>query len=58
MPRTDSASRIIDAPVSRVFDALVDRNALETWLPPTGMTAKFDTFEASPGGSYRLVLTY
>lgn len=58
MPRTDSASRVINAAVSRVFEALVDRDALEAWLPPDGMTARFDTFDASPGGSYRLVLTY
>lgn len=58
MPRTDRASRIIDAPAPRVFDALVDRDALETWLPPRGMTARFERFDASPGGSYRLVLTY
>jgi uncharacterized protein YndB with AHSA1/START domain len=41
-----------------VFDALVDRDALETWLPPPGMTARFERFDPSPGGSYRLVLTY
>lgn len=58
MARTDSASRFIDAPVSRVFEALVDRDALEAWLPPDGMTASFETFDPSPGGSYRLVLTY
>ena len=58
MPRTDRASRIIDAPVSRVFAALVDRSALETWLPPAGMTARFERFDPRPGGSYRLVLTY
>jgi uncharacterized protein YndB with AHSA1/START domain len=48
----------MDAPVARVFDALVDRDALETWLPPRGMTATFERFDPSPGGSYRLVLTY
>ena len=58
MPRTDSASRVIDAPLTRVFKALVDREALETWLPPRGMTARFERFEPAPGGSYRLVLTY
>jgi uncharacterized protein YndB with AHSA1/START domain len=41
-----------------VFDALVDRHALETWLPPEGMTARFERFDPTPGGSYRLVLTY
>jgi uncharacterized protein YndB with AHSA1/START domain len=58
MPRTDRASRVVAAPVGRVFDALVDRHALETWLPPRGMTARFERFDPTPGGSYRLVLTY
>ena len=58
MPRTDRASRLVDAPVSRVFDALIDRDALETWLPPGDMTGRFERFDARPGGSYRLVLTY
>lgn len=58
MPRTDTASRFIAAPVARVFEALVDRDALEAWLPPDGMTARFDRFDPSPGGSYRVVLTY
>ena len=58
MPRTDRAARVIDAPVASVFNALVDRRALETWLPPGGMTARFERFDARPGGSYRLVLTY
>jgi uncharacterized protein YndB with AHSA1/START domain len=58
MPRTDRASRVVDAPVARVFSALVDRDALETWLPPRGMSARFERFDPTPGGSYRLVLTY
>lgn len=58
MPRTDSASRAVNAPVARVFDALVKREALETWLPPGDMTGRFEWFEPRPGGSYRLVLTY
>ena len=58
MPRTDRAERVIDAPVPRVFNALVDRDALETWLPPDGMTARFERFDPTPGGSYRLVLTF
>jgi uncharacterized protein YndB with AHSA1/START domain len=44
--------------LSRVFDALVDREALETWLPPGNMTGRFENFDPTPGGSYRLVLTY
>jgi uncharacterized protein YndB with AHSA1/START domain len=41
-----------------VFHALVDREALEAWLAPDGMTARFERFDPRPGGSYRLILTY
>src|SRR5918996_3688946 len=58
MPRRDAASRVIAAPPERVFAALVDREALAAWLPPDGMTARFERFDPRPGGSYRLVLTY
>ena len=58
MPRTDTAARVVDAPVARVFAALVDPDALLAWLPPAGMTGRFERFDARPGGSYRLVLTY
>ena len=58
MPRTDTGFRIIDAPPERVYAALVDPHALEAWLPPEGMTGRFDRFDARPGGSYRLILTY
>ena len=58
MPRTDRVSRLIDAPAASVFHAFVDRDALQTWLPPGGMTARFERFDPTPGGSYRLVLTY
>jgi uncharacterized protein YndB with AHSA1/START domain len=58
MGRTDSASRVIAAPRERVFAALVDPDALTAWLPPDGMSGRFERFDARPGGSYRLVLTY
>lgn len=56
--RTDSASRLVHANPDRVFDALVDRDALIRWLPPSGMSGRFERFDGGPGGSYRLVLTY
>jgi uncharacterized protein YndB with AHSA1/START domain len=58
MARTDVASRVIAAPRDCVYAALVDPEALLTWLPPNGMTARFERFDARPGGSYRMVLTY
>ncbi|WP_240898799.1 SRPBCC domain-containing protein [Kocuria sediminis] len=57
MARTDTASRVVPAFPERVYAALIDLDALTTWLPPTGMTARFDRFDARPGGSYRMVLT-
>lgn len=58
MGRTDAASRVIEAPLTRVYAALVDPRALAKWLPPQGMTGRFEHFDASPGGSYRMTLTY
>lgn len=58
MARTDIASRVIAAPRERVYAALVDPDALVAWLPPNGMTGRFERFDARPGGSYRMVLTY
>ncbi len=58
MPRTDTAGREIGASPAAVFAALVDPVALAAWLPPTGMSGRFDHFDARSGGSYRLVLHY
>lgn len=58
MGRTDSASRLIEASPDRVYAALVDPDALADWLPPSGMTGSFDHFDATPGGVFRMILTY
>lgn len=58
MPRTDRASRVIAAPIERVYAALVDPEALVAWLPPDGMSGRFERFDARTGGSYQMVLTY
>src|ERR1700757_1884255 len=58
MPRTDTASRVIAACPETVYAALVDPEGLAAWLPPDGMSGRFERFDARPGGSYRLVLTY
>ncbi|WP_308216878.1 SRPBCC domain-containing protein [Kocuria flava] len=39
----------------RVYFALIDPDALTAWLPPEGITGRF---EARPGGSYRMMLAY
>lgn len=56
--RVDTASRIIAASAQAIYDAFVDPDRQARWLPPTGMTARFDRFEPYPGGHYRMVLTH
>lgn len=58
MPRTDRGSRVVTASPEQVWAALVDPRALLAWLPPGEMTGRFERFDARPGGSYRMVLTY
>jgi uncharacterized protein YndB with AHSA1/START domain len=58
MSRTDRASLLIHRDQAQVFAALVDPDALRTWLPPKGMHGRFEHFDLREGGSYRLVLTY
>jgi uncharacterized protein YndB with AHSA1/START domain len=42
MDRTDTTSQVIEAPLTRVYAALVDPHALVEWLPPQGMRGHFD----------------
>ena len=58
MSRVDRASLVVPAAPERVYAALVDPDALSRWLPPTGMRAEFERYDARPGGGYRMVLTY
>jgi hypothetical protein len=58
MARTDSASLVVNAEVQRVFAALLHPEQRREWLPPHGMTGRFQSFDPRPGGFYRLVLTY
>jgi uncharacterized protein YndB with AHSA1/START domain len=56
--RTDTARRIIHATPEAIYDAFIDPEAQARWLPPAGMTGKFDAFDPRPGGRYCLTLTY
>jgi uncharacterized protein YndB with AHSA1/START domain len=49
---------VIAASSTKVYAALVDAEALLAWLPPSGMTGRFERFDLRPGRSYRMVLTY
>ncbi len=56
--RTGTGSRIIRASPQAIYDAFVDPDMQARWLPPEGMTGKFDVFEPWPGGRYRMTLTF
>jgi uncharacterized protein YndB with AHSA1/START domain len=58
MSRTDFAVRVVPADPAQVFAAMVDPDALLRWLPPTGMSGRFEHADIRTGGSFRLVLTY
>lgn len=57
-PRTDSASRTIQASPQKLYWAFVDPDVLVRWLPPEGMRGKVELFEPQAGGAYRMVLTH
>ena len=56
--RTDQSWKTIAATPGVLYAALVDADARAKWLPPEGMTGRFERFDAHPGGGYRMVLTY
>lgn len=51
-------SQHINAPRARVYNALIDANAIAKWKVPTGMTCLVHEFDAREGGSIRISLTY
>ena len=58
MTRTDRVERVIEAGADRIYAAMTDPAALVRWLPPTGMTGRFEGFDLRMGGGYRMVLRY
>lgn len=51
-------SRTIRAPRSAVYGALLDAEAVRTWMVPDGMTSEVHRFDARDGGEFRISLTY
>ncbi len=51
-------SHHVNAPRAKVYSALVDANAIATWMVPTGMTSHVHAFEGREGGMFRISLTY
>ena len=49
--------RVLKAPVSRVFRAFSDPNALAYWLSPFGFLATVHSMDFKVGGSFRISFT-
>ncbi|WP_037319430.1 SRPBCC family protein [Amycolatopsis orientalis] len=58
MDRIDRGSRVMDAAPETVYNALLDREALRSWLPPQGMRGRIGRWDPRPGGGFRMTLTY
>jgi uncharacterized protein YndB with AHSA1/START domain len=48
----------LNAPRATVYRALLDADAVATWMVPTGMTSHVHDFDPREGGSIRISLTY
>lgn len=53
-----AASRVIEAPRERLYQAFMDPDALVAWLPPAGMEGHVRAFDSRQGGGYLMALTY
>ncbi|HLU18588.1 MAG TPA: SRPBCC family protein [Pusillimonas sp.] len=54
MPYTLTQIRVFDAPVERVYRALIDPAAIAKWNAPDGFTAIVHELEATVGGRFRI----
>lgn len=50
--------RHINAPRAAVYRALLDADAIASWMVPTGMTSQVHAFDPREGGAFRISLTY
>jgi len=55
---TTRFTRHVNAPRANVYRALLDAQAVATWMVPSGMTSHVHAFEPREGGSFRISLTY
>lgn len=55
---TTRITRHVNAPRTRVYDALIDADAVARWKVPAEMTCHVHEFEGREGGTFRISLTY
>jgi uncharacterized protein YndB with AHSA1/START domain len=51
-------TRRLNASRATVYRALLDADAVATWMVPTGMTSHVHAFDPREGGAFRISLTY
>ena len=51
-------SQHVNAPRTQVYRALLDAQAVATWMVPDGMTSHVHAFDPREGGSFRISLSY
>jgi uncharacterized protein YndB with AHSA1/START domain len=49
--------RVLTATPEKVFKAFTDADALASWLPPYGFTAKVHAIDVKVGGTYKMSFT-
>ena len=49
--------RVFNARPERVYQAFIDANAMNKWLPPYGFTGKVHEIDARVGGGYHMSFT-
>jgi uncharacterized protein YndB with AHSA1/START domain len=60
-PVTTNSTHIrihVYAPRAKVYQALLDAQAVAEWMVPSGMTSRVHKFDSREGGSFRISLTY
>lgn len=57
MPNKVTLHRVLTAAPEKVFKAFADADALASWLPPYGFTAKVHQMDFKIGGTYKMSFT-
>lgn len=57
MPNKVTLQRVLTAAPEKVFKAFADADALASWLPPYGFTAKVHQMDLKIGGTYKMSFT-
>jgi uncharacterized protein YndB with AHSA1/START domain len=56
--RSTQLSHFIAAPRPAVYRAILEADAVATWMVPDGMTSQVHEFDAREGGRFRITLSY